>query len=183
MLKIHVDATKLFDEDTETFIDIKECNLRLEHSLISLRKWEQKYHKPFLTEDAKTEEESLYYYECMCLDSNVDPNIFKGLSSRNIKDIWAYIEDSSTATWFSTRQKKDGVKPKKEVITAEIIYYWMIELNIPPEYEKWHLNQLMTLIRVINIKQAAKTKNGKMSKRETLDYYNRLNRSRSRKGR
>lgn len=161
-LILHVPAHTGFNEETNEFVDIKETTLQLEHSLISLKKWEQKIHKPFLDESRdKSVEEWIYYIECMTMTQNVDPNVYKYMTMDMIKQVTEYIEDPMTATWFTEDKSKNNSR-RKEVITAEIIYYWMIELNIPIQFEKWHLNQLMTLIRVINIKHDPK----KMGKKE-----------------
>lgn len=163
MLALYIPASHGFDSDRNEFVDIKETTLQLEHSLISLKKWEQKYHVPFLDRKReKTTDEWLYYIKCMTINQNVDDNIFRYMSVDNIKDVTAYIEDPMTATWFSDDKTKGAQKNKNEIITAEIIYYWMIELNVPIQFEKWHLNQLLTLIRVINIKHDPK----KMGKKE-----------------
>lgn len=163
MLILHIDGQEGFNNDTNEFVTIKETTLQLEHSLISLKKWEQKYHVPFLDKkNNKTPEQWVYYIKCMTITQNVDPNVFKYMSAENVKKVTEYIEDPMTATWFSDNKKGPTGGNKNEVITAEIIYYWMIELNIPIEFEKWHLNQLMTLIRVINIKHDPK----KMGRKE-----------------
>lgn len=163
MLTLHIDARDGFNDQTNEFVHIKDTTLQLEHSLISLKKWEQKYHIPFLDKKTeKTPEQWIYYIQCMTMTQNVDPNVFKYMSAENIKKVTEYIEDPMTATWFSDVNKQGANTHKNEVVTAEIIYYWMIELNIPIEFEKWHLNQLMTLIRVINIKHDPK----KMGKKE-----------------
>lgn len=160
-LVLHIEPYEGFDSNRNEFITVKETTLQLEHSLISLKKWEQKYHIPFLDEDKeKTTEQWLYYIECMNMTQNVDPNVFKYMSVSNIEKVTEYIKDPMTATWFT--DSKENKRKKKEVITAEIIYYWMIELNVPPQYEKWHLNQLLTLIRVINVKHDT----SKMGKKE-----------------
>jgi hypothetical protein len=160
-LVLHIEPYEGFDSNSNEFITVKETTLQLEHSLISLKKWEQKYHIPFLDEDKeKTTEQWLYYIECMNMTQNVDPNVFKYMSVSNIEKVTEYIKDPMTATWFT--DSKENKRKKKEVITAEIIYYWMIELNVPPQYEKWHLNQLLTLIRVINVKHDT----SKMGKKE-----------------
>lgn len=163
MLTLHIDARDGFNDQTNEFIHIKDTTLQLEHSLISLKKWEQKYHIPFLDKKTeKTPEQWIYYIQCMTMTQNVDPNVFKYMPAENIKKVTEYIEDPMTATWFSDVNKQGMNAHRNEVVTAEIIYYWMIELNIPIEFEKWHLNQLMTLIRVINIKHDPK----KMGKKE-----------------
>lgn len=161
-LTLKIPAQSGFDSDRNEFIEVKETTLQLEHSLISLKKWEQKYHKPFLDKDHdKTSDEWLYYIECMTITQNVDPNIYRYMPVETIKKITDYIDDPMTATWFSDNGHGKN-KINKEIVTAEIIYYWMIELNIPMQFEKWHLNQLLTLIRVINIKHDPK----KMGKKE-----------------
>lgn len=177
MLTLHIDAQDGFDNNTNEFIHIKETTLQLEHSLVSLKKWEQKYHVPFLDKKTeKTMEQWLFYVQCMTYTQNVDPNVFKYMSSENFKKVVEYIEDPMTATWFS--DNKDGLSSwNKEVVTAEIIYYWMIELGIPIQFEKWHLNQLMTLIRVINIKRDPK----KMGKKEQAMQRSALNAKRKAK--
>lgn len=172
MLTITIPASELWDESTEKFISIKEQTLQLEHSLISLSNWESKWHKPFLSKTEKTPEETIDYIRCMTLTKNVDPNIYYFLSEENIKRVNDYIADSMTATWFSEDKNK---KPNREQVTAEIIYYWMIALNIPFECQKWHLNKLLTLIRVCNIKNQP---DKKMSSREILNRNAALNAAR-----
>lgn len=151
-LKIEVKGSELFDEKTERFIDVKPTTLTLEHSLIAVSKWESKYHIPFLREDEKTPEQIEYYIKCMTINQNVDPNVYKGLTSKQIEEILNYIKDPMTATWFGDDKGKPGRGRgrKPEVITSELIYYWMVALQIPSEYEKWHLNRLLTLIQVCN---------------------------------
>ena len=162
MLTITIPATEMWDEKNEKFIDIKECRLQLEHSLVSLSKWESKWCKPFLFTNDKTAEEIMDYVRCMTLTTNVSPEVYYGLTSENIKAINAYIEAPMTATHFGSEQNGSG---KREVVTSELIYYWMIALNIPFECQKWHLNRLLTLIRICNIKnQPAK----KMSRKEIM---------------
>lgn len=177
MLTLHIDAQDGFDNNTNEFIHIKETTLQLEHSLVSLKKWEQKYHVPFLDKKTeKTMEQWLFYVQCMTYTQNVDPNVFKYMSSENFKKVVDYIEDPMTATWFSDN-KNGSSSWNKEIVTAEIIYYWMIELGIPIQFEKWHLNQLMTLIRVINIKRDPK----KMGKKEQAMQRSALNAQRKAK--
>lgn len=146
-----------FDENKNEFlpdIDIKETKIQLEHSLISLRKWEQKHHKPFLQETDKTKEEICDYIRCMTLTHGVDPEVYNWIPNDIVNEIVDYIKDPMTATWFSETGLGSGQNNSREVVTAEIIYYWMVTLSIPFECEKWHLNQLLTLIRVINVKNA-----------------------------
>ena len=149
MLEITIPATEAWDERNERFVYTKETTLRLEHSLVSLSKWESKWRKPFLAKDTKSYEETIDYVKCMTLTQNVDPMVYNFLNDRHIKQINDYIESPMTATTF---QKDNSSKSNGEQTTAELIYYWMIALNIPFECQKWHLNRLLTLVRVCNIK-------------------------------
>ena len=149
MLQITIPATEQWDEKNQTFIVTKEQKLQLEHSLVSLSKWESKWCKPFLSKQEKTIEETIDYIRCMTLTQNVDPNFYNLLTNENITQVNEYIEAPMTATWFTDDKMR---KPNKEQITAELVYYWMIALNIPFECQKWHLNRLLTLIRVCEIK-------------------------------
>lgn len=175
MLKIIIPANEFYDEVKEEFVTLsKEQTLQLEHSLVSLRKWESKWHKPFYTKDKtnnKTREESIDYIRCMTLTQNVDPKVYEFITDEQMRQVNEYIEDPMTATTFP----KDNHTPNREIITAEIIYYWMITLGIPSEYQKWHLNSLLTLINVCNIKNAPRKK---MSKNEIISRNRELNRSR-----
>ena len=169
MLRITIPATELWDEDKEEFINIKEHTLQLEHSLVSLSKWESKWHKPFLSKDIKTEEENIDYIKCMTITQNVDPKVYDFIPNDIREKIKEYIEDKMTATWFN--DEKSG-KGGSEQITSELIYYWMITQNIPIKCEKWHLNRLLTLIKVCNVKNQPPKKVGKkalMSQRSQLN--------------
>lgn len=141
-----------FDENSEEFVyvDVEETKFTIEHSLISLRKWESKWKKPFLKED-KTKEEMEDYVRCMTLTHNIDPKVYKYIPDHIWKEIIEYIEENQTATWFNDALI-GAQKTTRELITAEIIYFWMISLSIPIEFQKWHLSQLLTLIKVVNIK-------------------------------
>lgn len=158
MLRITVPAVELWDEARQEFIQTKEQTLQLEHSLVSLSKWESRWCKPFLSKDEKTTEQVLDYVRCMTITQNVNPDVYYRLSNDNIQQINAYIDAPMTATTF--REDKTG-KKGREIITSEIIYYWMIAYNIPPEYQKWHLNRLLTLIRVCDIKNQPPKKRSK----------------------
>lgn len=172
MLKITVPATEQFNDKTQEFIYTKEQTLELEHSLISLSKWESKWCKSFLSKNEKTYEETIDYIRCMTLTSNVDPNVYTCLTAENISQVNEYIGAPMTATYFSEDRT---AKPSREVVTAELIYYWMIALNIPFECQKWHLNRLLTLIRVCNIKNQPPKK---MSRREIMSRNAALNAAR-----
>ena len=147
MLQIKIPASELWDERKEEFIHTKEQTLQLEHSLVSLSKWESKWRKPFLSSTELTNEETMDYIRCMTMTQNVKPEIYNFLTKENIDEIKEYIEAPMTATFFS-EDKYSG--RNRRIITSELIYYWMIALNIPSEYQKWHLNRLLTLIRVCN---------------------------------
>ena len=149
-LRVTIPAGELFDEDTQSFINTKEQTLQLEHSLVSLQKWESKWHKPFFNNVKKTREETIDYIKAMTLTQNVDPNVYIFITNKIMDEINEYIENPMTATTFSEEHKGKGIRG--ETPTTELIYHWMIELNIPFECKKWHLNQLMTLIKVRNIK-------------------------------
>jgi hypothetical protein len=158
MLRITIPAVEQWDEAKQEFIYTKEQTLSLEHSLVSLSKWESKWCKAFLTKQEKTFEETLDYIKFMTLTQNVDPEVYKYLTNGNIDEVNRYIEAPMTATYFS--EDKNG-KTSREQITAELIYYWMISLNIPFECQKWHLNRLLTLIKVCNIKNTPPKKRNK----------------------
>jgi hypothetical protein len=158
MLRIIIPAVEQWDEAKQEFIYTKEQTLSLEHSLVSISKWESKWCKPFLTKQEKTFEETLDYIKCMTLTQNVDPEVYNYLTNENIKEINEYIGAPMTATYFSDEKTS---KTSREQVTAELIYYWMIAFNIPFECQKWHLNRLLTLIKVCNIKNQPPKKRSK----------------------
>ena len=168
MLDIIIPATERFDETKMEFVQVKEQRLKLEHSLISLSKWESKFKKPFLSSD-KTAQEVLEYIRFMTLTQNVNPAVYLNLTEENITDIRDYIDDSMTATTLKELPKRPG---PKEIVTAELIYYWMITFNIPVEFEKWHLNRLLTLIEVCARKQEPPKK---MSRKEIAAKHRAIN--------
>lgn len=170
MLQITIPDKEYWDESKEEFVTIKGQTIALEHSLVSLSKWEAKWHKPFLTGN-KTTEETIDYIKCMTLTQNVDPNIYKQLSTDNVKQVNDYIEDPMTATTI-TEINGGGKGGRSEIVTAELIYYWMIALNIPFECQKWHLNRLLMLVRVCNVKNQPPKKH---SQRELLNRNYNLN--------
>ena len=175
MLRITVPANELFDENEQTFITVKETTLQLEHSLVSLSKWESKWHKAFLSRKDKTFEETIDYIRCMTITQNVNPIVYSCLTRDNIEEINRYIDDPMTATHFMERDMPSG---SSDTVTAELIYYWMIAFNIPSEYQKWHLNRLIALIKVCNIKNQPPKK---MSKGEIMRRNASLNAARRRK--
>jgi len=157
MLKITIPASEHFDDDKQEFVPLKEQTLQLEHSLVSVSKWESKWCKPFLSKEPRTNEEALDYIRCMTLTQNVDPKVYSRITQENSNQVNEYTTAPMTATVFSSAKKTAN----KEVITAEIIYHWMIAYNIPFECQKWHLNRLLTLINVCNIKNKPPKKMGK----------------------
>lgn len=159
MLEIDIPEWEHYDEETNEFSYGKPTKLVLEHSLLSISKWESKWKKPFLSRDNKTVEEFVDYVRCMTLNKNVDPNCYFLLTTDDIKKIDAYINDSMTATWFSDK----NASRSREIVTSEVIYYWMAASQIPFECEKWHLNRLLTLIRVYSEKSAPPKKMSKKS--------------------
>ena len=175
MLQITIPAGEFFDEKRGEFVSRKEQTLQLEHSLVSLRKWESKWHKPFLSQTDKTLEEVIDYIKCMTITQNVKSETYELLTDKDLKAINEYIHDPMTATTFS--QEPQG-KGSKEIITAELVYYWMIEQGIPMACEKWHLNTLLTLIRVCSVKR---TPPKKMGKRDRMSQYASLNAARRQK--
>lgn len=176
MLKITIPERELYDERTNRFIHaFKGATLHLEHSLVSLSKWESKWCKPFLTKNEKTYEETIDYIRCMTLTQNVDPDAYKYLTNENIIQINKYIESPMTATTF---YEELGGKKSSEQVTSELIYYWMVALNIPFECQKWHLNRLLTLIKVCNIKSQPPKKR---SKKDLAAHYAKLNADRRRR--
>lgn len=172
MLTITIPGVEFYDEDNEEFITKDSTTINLEHSLISISKWESKWCKPFMS-SVKTSDELLHYIKCMTITNNVSDDVYYRLSSNNIKDINEYIEAPMTATTFSDR--KGG---NKEIVTSELIYYWLVSFNIPIECEKWHINRLLTLIKVCNIKNAPPEK---VNKQEQLRRNRQLNAERRKK--
>lgn len=169
MLEITVDAREGFDDRTQEFINIKKTTLQLEHSLISISKWESKWHKPFLQHSRDlTTEEIIDYIKCMTVSpGNIDNYVYYFLSEEDVKKIIDYIQNPMTATWIGDKDTKRA--PSKDIITSELIYYWMVALQIPFECQKWHLNRLLMLIRVCNEKnQEANPKYNKLGKRELM---------------
>lgn len=169
MLPIEIQPTELYDDINEEYVYIERQTLQLEHSLISISKWESKWHKPFFSKQGKTTEEVLDYVRCMTINKNVKPNTYLALNRDHISKINNYIEDPMTATTFS---KNTNGKINREQITSELIYYWMIKLEIPVEFERWHIKRLLTLIKVFEVKD---TPHKKMSKQELIRRNTELN--------
>lgn len=174
MLTLEIPDRKYFDDDTQEFFTVKGRTITLEHSLISVSRWESKWHKAFLGNANKTAEEVRDYVRCMTLTKNVDPLVYYNLTAQNMDDVTAYMTDSMSATTFLDK----GDSNTREKVTSELIYYWMISYGIPFECQKWHLNRLMALIKVCHRKSQ---KPKKMSKQELMARNNALNAARRKK--
>lgn len=176
MLTITIPQREYFIEETSQIVTIKETTLRLEHSLLSVSKWESKHCKPLMSKFyEKTSEEAIDYIRCMTIDNNVDPMVYMGITQDQLDEIYKYMEAPMTGTKFSEDANE---KPSREVITAEILYWQMITLGIPFECQKWHLNRLLTLIKVCSRKNAPKKK---IPRREALQQRRELNNKRKKK--
>ena len=168
MLKITIPGKEFYDEQKEEFVYYGDTTLKLEHSLVSISKWEGKWCKPFLSSNDKSVEEIIDYIKCMTITQNVKSETYERLTEQNLKDINSYIDAPMTATTF----RDAGGRSSGEIITSEIIYYWMITFNIPFECQKWHLNRLLALIKVCNIKNSPPKK---MSAQEVMRRNKELN--------
>lgn len=174
MLKITIPPMEAFDESKNLFIDLPGKDLQLEHSLVSMSKWESKWKKPFLSDKGMTTEETIDYIRQMTITQNVDESVYSRITQKHIDAIREYIDDPMTATTFAEIDKKRN----KDVITSEVIYYWMVAFNIPFECQKWHLNRLLTLIKVCNINNQPKKK---MGRKEAANRQRALNEARKAK--
>jgi hypothetical protein len=170
MLQLEIQPSEQYDEEKNEFIYPKSQVLQLEHSLVSVSKWESIWCKPFLTEDKKTNEETISYIECMTITKNVDQNIYNSITDSIIDKINIYIDAKMTSMNFPKSNDHS-----REIVTSELIYYSMIALNIPFSCEKWHLNRLLALINVCNIKNQPPKK---LSKEEIMMRNAELNASR-----
>lgn len=168
MLRVTIPETEFYDEKKDEFITTKEQTLALEHSLVSISKWESIFHKSFMSSRDKTEDEVIEYIRCMTITQNVDPKIYRALPNKVIKEIQDYIQNPMSAQKFYDEKKT----PSNEIITSELIYYWMIAYQIPFECEKWHIQRLMNLIKICSIKNAPPKK---MSKNELMSRYASVN--------
>ena len=172
------EETDIWSDELQQFVHkdaFGGCVLNLEHSLISISKWEAKWHVPFIATKEKTEEQTIHYIECMTINHDIPANAYSHLSVKNIQDISEYINNPMTAT---TIKETPGARKSREIVTSEVIYYWMIALQIPFECEKWHLNRLMQLIAVCNEKN---TPAKKLSKQEIIERNKELNAARRKK--
>ena len=175
MLLLEIPETEFYDEVNNEFIYTDPIVLRLEHSLVSISKWETKWRKPFLTKTPKTDAETRDYIRCMTLNQHVDQKVYRSLTADMIKKVNDYINLELTATTFSDNKK---VIPSREVVTSEVIYYMMCAYQIPWEAQKWHLSRLLTLIRIANIKNSP---DKKMSKSEIMRRNRELNEARKKR--
>ena len=161
MLEIIIPGLELYNEETNEFTCYDDVKLELEHSLVSISKWESKWCKPFLDGKDKTLDEIVDYVRCMTISDNIKSDVYDRLTEENLVVINEYIGRPMTATTFNNEKKSTG----REIITSEIIYYWMVSFNIPFECQYWHLNRLLTLIKVCNVKNNPPKK---MSQKEIL---------------
>ena len=168
-------SPEMWDNDREVFIKPKTQIVELEHSLVSISKWESKWHKPFLTKQEKSSEETLDYLRCMTITPNVDPEIWSHITNDHVEQVHAYINDTMTAT---TVKDIPGSKKSNEIVTAELIYHWMISANVPLDRETWHLNKLLTLIKVCAVKSQPPKK---MSRKEQFAQQRAINAARRKK--
>ena len=176
MLVVHIPKREWFDEIKEEFVYTDEATLKLEHSLISIQKWEAKYKKPFVSDKPHTQEEMLDYIRFMTLNKDVKDDAYNNLTNKNREQINEYINDPMTATWFNDSNANNQKRgPNGQAITAEKVYYWMTALQIPFECEKWHFNQLMTLIKVCSYESQPKKK---MSRKDIYSQNRSLNEQR-----
>ena len=171
-IKIRIPQQELFNEETNEFFTVKETNLTLEHSLVSISKWESKWHIPYLSNNEKTPEQVIDYLRCMTITQNVNPEIYNYIPMDEVVRIKEYIEDPMTAT---TITKQEGKGRSRKVLTSELIYFYMFSYNIPVDMEKWHLNRLLMLIDVFNEENKPKKK---MSKQQVMSRNASLNAAR-----
>ena len=169
MLPITVPAARMWDEVKEEFVYAEEVTLELEHSLVSLSKWESKHHKAFLSKREKTPEEELDYIKCMTLTEHVPDEVYARLTQENVDQIARYLEDPMTATYFPDDKKQTS---SRDVMTAEYIYYCMFANGIPLEWENRHLNRLIAIIKMCALKNNPPKK---MSKNEIASRHRQIN--------
>lgn len=186
MLQIEIPDTELFDENSQTFSTIKGRVLNLEHSLISLAKWESRWNKPFLVEfspdkEDLSQEKVIDYIRCMTIDKSVDDAIYNAITPTIFDQVVDYINLPMTATWFKEDKNNGMSRIGRDIVTAEILYSAMIELKIPFECQKWHLNRLVTLIRVRSIREEEAANPKKLKKGEILSRNRSLNEARRKK--
>lgn len=179
MLSLFVDSIEFYDSDKNEFIYTKPQTIVMEHSLVAISKWESKFHKPFwnASGDSMTHEELIYYFMCMTITQNVDPILYNRFGKKQYEEIVNYMQDPMTATWFSGQNTSDGhkVPVRRKTITSEVVYAIMVEYGIPFECQKWHVNRLFTLIKVLQEREKPASK---YSPKETMAKYSSLNKQR-----
>ena len=174
MLIIENPDVEIYDENKEQFIRVKKATLRLEHSLCSISKWEEKFEKPFLVKEERTIEETAYYIKCMTLDNNVSDDVYKYITAENINKINDYISSKRSATIFSDTNNGQG-GGNSSFLSSEYIYFLMSTYGIPYECDKWFFNRLINLIKICQIKNETPKK---MSKNEIISRNSALNKAR-----
>ena len=164
MLQLKFPEMECWDEKNERFIQIKGQTIQLEHSLVSISKWESKWKKPFLSREGHTREETIDYVRCMTITQNVNPILYELLTDEQIQQVNQYIDDPMTATTIS---KQEGKGASTKIITSEEIYYSMVAYQIPFECQRWHFNRLIMLIRICDERNKPKKKmrKGEIAKR------------------
>jgi hypothetical protein len=151
MLSITVAPVKILDNKTGQEVEILGGRLCLEHSLLSISKWEEKTHKPFFSQEEMAAEDLLYYIECMTVN-DVDKSIYLALTNSDISEIVEYMKDTHTATWFSKNSMPKPATTSSEAMTSELIYYYMSQVQLPIEMERWNINRLFVILRIAAIK-------------------------------
>lgn len=177
MLELNITGGEFLDEETSRLIHLQPTTIRLEHSLLSLSKWEARYERPFIDKPPATREEIMYYIRCMTVDDSVDPTIYYAFSPHEIEQVKAYLSSKQTATVISDLRQPTK-RGRRSAITSEVVYYWMFIRGIPIECERWFLNRLLTLIRVYDVNDAGNGKGGRMNKRQTAAWMQQQNRLR-----
>ena len=181
MLTLVIPGEELFNEETNEFIQTESVTLHLEHSLLSLSKWEEKFHKPYLGDEKKTNDEYLSYIACMSLDELDDYSVLERLTDDNVKAINKYLTTKHTATTINYLKEKKSNKKSSRTITSELLYYQMVARAIPFECERWNLDRLLMLIQVYDVEQASTDKSGRMSRSESRDWQHAENMRRRKK--
>lgn len=171
MLEIEIPETEFYDEENEIFITSKPQKFQLEHSLLSISKWESRWKKPFISNEKKSIDETIDYIRCMTVTRGVDPIVYRNLNSKVLEEIQSYIDDPMTATTFQEYGGRTG--RDRQVKTSEVYYSYMVALGIPFECEKWHFNRLLTLIKVCNTLNNTSPK--KMSRSDVIKQNRDLN--------
>lgn len=158
MLTICLEEGEFYDEAIEEFVIRYACTFNVEHSLISISKWETLHKKPFFSTVEKTDEETISYIKCMTINKNVPDFTYETLPRHVKQQLAEYIQDPATATTFAEGNQLQSARRNREVVTSELIYYWMVVSGIPIECQTWHINRLLALIRIFSIKNSKQKK-------------------------